>query len=416
MDFKLFEKEIKDISGDSMDLSNKKYINIIYHNDYLKTSKFINSIINEYNYFESKINGASILTDCLPNLLLVLEIIRKNKLKSKFFLIINGRSSIKTIEYIIEHNYDSLFLGSIIFTSNINGYSDFQKKYSDFVKGICVRQNQVVDSIFNCFNEENITNDNIFINKLINKELSKDKLISLKTELVNLHGDESENSFNENFEKIKEFIKESEFPNEIKSDLINDFKIFSELMNKNYKKIIEYYLNLNNYNFVKIINLLLDKKDKSIYNKIGYFAGNLMYCLEEYGKKENKEVKSTKTFYRGTQLNIIDVLEYLKNIQSSIIFPYFLSMTTKKNLAEKFSKRNISGEERKQKEIFSVIFQIEYIYKANEQPCAFELKDLSPNPAEDEHILLPFTFLKVKSVTIDSNKFLAYIVLEKQSE
>ena len=410
MDFKLLEEEIKDNSCDSMDLSNKKYINIIYHNDNLKASKCINSIINEYNYFESKINGASILTDCFPNLLLVLEIIRKNNLKSKFFLIINGGSSKKTIEYIIEHNYDSLFLGSIIFTTNKDGYRDFKEKYSDFVKGICVTKEQVINSIFYCFNEENITNDYLLINKLINKESLEGKLNDLKTELINFYGDESEKSFHENFEKIKKFIEESEFPNEIKSNIVNNFKIFSELINKNYDTIIAYYL--KNYNFAKIINLLLDKKDISIYNKIGYFAGNLMYCLEEYGKKEKKGVKSTKTFYRGTQLNIIDVLQYFKNIPSSITFPYFLSMTTKKNLAEISSKRNISDEERKQKEIFSVIFQIEYLYKANDHPCAFELKDLSPNPEEDEYILLPFTFLKVRNVTIDSNKFVAYIQLE----
>ena len=196
----------------------------------------------------------------------------------------------------------------------------------------------------------------------------------------------------------------------MKNNIIKDFEIFSELKNKNYEKIIKYYL--NNYNFAKIINLLLDKKDISIYKTIGYFAGNLMHCLEEYGKKMKKGVKSNKTFFSGIQLNIIDVLQYYRNKESSISFPYFLSMTTKKELAEKASKRNIPDDERKKKGIFSVILQIEYLCENNEQPCAFELKDLSPNPEEDEFILLPFIFMEVKSVDINSNKFIVDITLQ----
>ena len=84
-----------------------------------------------------------------------------------------------------------------------------------------------------------------------------------------------------------------------------------------------------------------------------------MYCLEEYGKKMKKGVKSAKTFYRGIQLNIIEVLDYFKNDRSSITFPYFLSVTTKKELAEIPSKRNVPDEEKKNKDIFSVILQIE---------------------------------------------------------
>ena len=112
------------------------------------------------------------------------------------------------------------------------------------------------------------------------------------------------------------------------------------------------------------------------------------------------------------QLKIIDVLQYYKNINSSIAFPYFLSMTTNKQLAEKSSKRNIPDDERKKKGIFSVILQIEYLCENNEQPCAFELKDLSPNPEEDEFILLPFTFMQVKKVDINPDKFIVDIRLQ----
>ena len=76
------------------------------------------------------------------------------------------------------------------------------------------------------------------------------------------------------------------------------------------------------------------KKDLSIYKFISYFAGNLMYSIVKYGKEEFKGVDHCMTFYKGMQLNIIEVLEYLKNRGNLITFPSFLTMTGKKMLAE----------------------------------------------------------------------------------
>jgi hypothetical protein len=327
-------------------------------------------------------------------------------------LIVNGGSAKDTINKIIEYNYKSLFLGAFIYTirKKKKDFGDLFEKNSDFIKGLYKSAKDIVESIKKLFNDEKIINDKFLTNKLINYKSFEKGLRNLKEELIHFYGDESENSFKENIEKMKEFIKEREFPNEMKNNIIKDFDIFSEMKNKNYESIIKY--NLSNYNFSKIMNLLLDTKDKSIYEKIGYFVGNFIHCLEEYGKKMKKGVKSAKTFYRGIQLNIIEVLDYFKNDRSSITFPYFLSVTTKKELAEISSKRNIPDEERKKKDIFSVILQIEYFCKVNEKPCAFELKDLSPIPEEDEYIILPFTFLNIKRITIDSNKFIVDILLQ----
>ena len=52
-----------------------------------------------------------------------------------------------------------------------------------------------------------------------------------------------------------------------------------------------------------------------------------------------------------------------------------------------------------------------YLYGDNERPCAFELKDLSPIPEEDEFILLPFTFMQIKRVDINSDNFIVDIQL-----
>jgi len=156
-------------------------------------------------------------------------------------------------------------------------------------------------------------------------------------------------------------------------------------------------------------NELLMKKDLSVYKKIGYFAGNLMHCLVEYGKKMKKGVNSKNTFYKGLNLNIIDLLEFLKNRNFMITFPYFLSTTDKINLAEIFSKRNVPEKARKEKEFYSVIMKISYLYENGYEPSIFDLKGLSQYPDEEDYYLLPFTFLNLNKFTIDSNKYTADI-------
>ena len=84
----------------------------------------------------------------------------------------------------------------------------------------------------------------------------------------------------------------------------------------------------------------------------------------------------------------------------------------KKDFAEKASKRNLSDKERKDKEFYSVIMKINYFYNDEYKPSVFNLKDLSKNLDEEEFILLPFTFLKLKSIKIDSSKYIADFELD----
>ena len=153
------------------------------------------------------------------------------------------------------------------------------------------------------------------------------------------------------------------------------------------------------------------KKNLDDYKKIGYFAGNLMHSLVQYGKKNQKGINKGKKFYKGMQLNIIEVLEFLKNRNNLITFPYFFSMTDKNKYAVISSKRNLSENERKAKEIYSVIMTIDYLYDKGFEPSVFDLKDLAPYPDEEDYILLPFTFLDLIKINIDSNKFIADIEL-----
>ena len=56
--------------------------------------------------------------------------------------------------------------------------------------------------------------------------------------------------------------------------------------------------------------------------------------------------------------------------------------------------------------------KINYLFDNGYEPSVFNLKDLSDSPDEQEFILLPFTFLKLKSIRIDSSKYIADLELD----
>jgi hypothetical protein len=238
MNCNIYENDIRDNS--LIRTNNEKYINIIYHD--VNLLNHFKGIVDDCNFFESEINGSIILTNNFTNLHLVLETILKNKSKSKFFLIVNGGSAKDTINKIIEYNYKSLFLGAFIYTirKKKKDFGDLFEKNSDFIKGLYKSAKDIIESIKKLFNDEKIINDKFLTNKLINYKSFEKGLRNLKEEVIHFYGDELENSFKENIEKMKEFIKEREFPNEMKNNIIKDFDIFSELKNKNYESIMKY--------------------------------------------------------------------------------------------------------------------------------------------------------------------------------
>ena len=182
---------------------------------------------------------------------------------------------------------------------------------------------------------------------------------------------------------------------------MNKFETFINNFD-DYENIIRNYL--NDLYFTKVINSLLNKKEISIFKEIGYYAGNLMYNLVNSGKNENKGVKEKKTFYYGMELNIIEMMEFLKNKKNKIVFPYFFSMTTNENWENKSFKKVRTKEERQEKGLYSVKMRINYSPSGKYEPCIFEVKDLSPFPNEEEYILLSFTYIDLFSIDINSKQ------------
>ena len=403
------EKGIKNILYKKIKNKEISEINIIYHDENLKFDGM--EIILDSHFIQKETKMSLILSNDLENLDLLLKKLRKDKIACKFILIVNGSSAEKTFYFIKNQNYKSLFINGIIYTSNIEKYEEIKYKHPDFFKIICVQVKEIVKFIKDNFGQMKDNNKNYYINSIINNFTYKDVYYPLHKELSKYYGDENEKSYALKYKIFSGFLKnEKAIKNDIKENLLLSCQMYKELIKKNYEKIIICYL--KDKNFSETINLLLMKKDISIYKKIGYFIGNLMHSLVEFGKNTKRGVNSNLIFYRGMQLTIIDLLEFLKNRGLKIAFPNFVSLVDNKDLAEIVSERKMPDEERRIKQLYSVIMKINYLYDDGYEPSVFNIKDLSQNPDEEEFILLPFTFLKLKTIAINSSKYIADFELD----
>ena len=385
---------------------NLQEINVIYYDGNLIYEN--KDIYKDCQKIEIETKGSVILVNNLINLNLLLKDILINYPKCKFILVINGSSAKETISFIKQNNYKSIFINSCIYTNKKEKYLDIQKNNSDFINEIYCKLKPIIEFIKINFQKMKEKNIKFPINSLINYQSYKENYFNLHMYLSVYYGEEPKELFDAFSSSIKNEIKHYKYTDEDEKEFINVFKSFSSVDKKNYEEIISYYLKYQN--FSKNLNLLLMKKDISIFKKVGYFVGNLMHSIVEYGKSNSKGVDSGKILYKGVQLNIVDLLEFLKNKNTLITFPYFFTLTTNKNFAEISSQRN--NEDIKNKDLFSVIMKIDYLYDDGYEPCIFDLRDLAPYPDEEDYIILPFTFMKLDTIKIDSNKLIADLELK----
>ena len=380
-------------------------INIIYHDENIQFEGM--EIVNDCTHLQKELKCTLILSNDLINLNLLINHILKTNSKCKFFLIVNGSSAENTIKFIKKNKYTSLFINACIYTQNKDKYAKVKNKNKDFIGDICVNSKEIVNFINDIVSKMKEPNEKFKINKLINYYNYKDEYSALHKKLSLHYGEDKEEIFSVDFPKISELLKNENFSDETKNEIIKCFEEFSFKNKDNYEKKIITFLKYDS--FSRYINTQLMKKDLEIYSYIGYFVSNLMNSLVEYGKKEAKGINDGQIFYFGMQLDIVDVLEFLKNRYYYITFPFFLRMATNKKFAELLSKKD---SKQKGKETYSVLMQIDYLFDDGFEPCVFDIRQLAPYPDEEEYILLPFTFLIIKKITIDSKNLFADIHLE----
>ena len=380
----------------------KNQINIIYHDD--NVIKFPEEITRDCQEIIKNTKGILVLTKNLNELELLLNFIKQYKPKSKSVIIMNGNSSEKVISFIKKHNYMDLFIKGSIYCQNKQKYEKIFNSNKDFIENLCNDCDSIIAFIKNNFHKIK-SNEKFDCDIIMN-------IFSYNYDYFTNHRSVA------NFFNKSEFIDSEKFNPVLIKDINNDkneiyFKIYNfydSFKNNDNKKFIFKYLKDENL-FIPF-NQLLIKKNKIDFDNIGYFAGNLMYRIVQYGKKEGKGLINAKELYKGMQIDIINLFEYIKNENLLISFSHFMTVTSKKDLAILNSKRNQNLSERKDSHLFSVLLKIDYLYDNTYEPSIFDLSDLLPYPDEEEFIILPFTFFHIKKVIFDIKKMNADIYLD----
>jgi hypothetical protein len=314
----------------------------------------------------------------------------------------NEGSSEKVIALINKNIYMDFLIKGIIYCQNVEKYKKIFEN-NQFIEEICKDVDLIVAKIKNIF--ENVKmNQKLECNTIMN-------LYSYNFFYYLLHP-----NIATYFQQSKS-INESMFNPTLIKDIDNNkkilfnkiYKFYNENKNKNDKEFIFKYLKDENLSI--LFNQLLIKKEKIDFDYIGYFAGNLMWRIVQYGKQAKKGVTQGNLLYKGIKLDFINLLEFIKNDKLIISFAHFLMISPRKELALLKSERNQILTDRKNQNLFSVILNIEYYYDNNFEPSIFDINELMPYPDEEEFIALPFTFFEVKKIEYNTKNMDADIYL-----
>ena len=377
-----------------MSQENIKPINIIYIDENFKI--YPESIIKDCQEIKNRTKGTLILIKEFDHFKKFLKFISITNPNSKFVLIMNGSSSQKVIAHIKSSHYLKFFVKACIYCNSEDRYKNIQEANKDLVGCISSDINIIISFIISNF--ETLNNiESLDCNVIIN-------LFSYDCDYFSFH-----QSISKYYASYK-MIDESKFkPNSIKNN--NDIskenidKIFKFYIMFKYKTNEEFIFNyLKDENVSNSVNRALKRKEKTNFEQISYFVGNLMHRIVEYGRKEKKGINSGSQLYKGMKLDTINLFEYIKNEGFVISFSNFIPITSKKELAELNSERNIPLNNRKNKNLFSVMITFNYLHDEGFTPSIFDLSELIPYPDEEEFIALPFTFFHLVKVKIDESK------------
>ena len=385
-----------------------KFINVIYHDENYKTNTFTQTINEDAIELRKVTNGTFIFSNSEQSFQLIIKGIKKykNDENMKFLLITTGSTYEKIYNILNQENCIDLIDKSCIYCLHKKNHIDKLDKYPNFLKAIFTTKTEVKKFIL----ENSSENNKIFeVLKLvtykdyINEYYKLHQIIS-----KNYKNNQNENTYNDAITLLQDFIKEKNYKLQ-KTNLIDSLKIF--LSNDGEKIIYEYtsnsiYRDINNW----LLNL-----NNLAYEKSGYFIGQLMFKLNEYGNANNlgyKENKSIK-LYRGIYINYLDALSYQIHKGKKICFQTFLSTSKKENTAKFFSfenRRTIT--ERKNEFKFSLLIEIDHDYKEGLFPLCFYVSNISRFSTEEEFLFHPYTFFKIKDFKVDYEKYIIKLYLE----
>jgi len=199
---------------------------------------------------------------------------------------------------------------------------------------------------------------------------------------------------------MKEWIKDKNIKL-IENRLYEGLKVFQ--INEDNKIIKEY---TKNFIYKDINNWLLNLNNEA-YDKIGYFIGELMVKLNEYGERNNTGYKENNhiTLYRGINVSCLDALSYQIHKGKKICFQTFFSTSKKEEEALKFKKE--LG-----KYYFFILIEIDHYWKAGLEALCFDISNISHYKNEAELLFHPFSFFRIKDFSVDYETRIVKLKLE----
>ena len=386
-----------------------KAINIIYYDENIDDN--VSDIYKDSQLFERIINnGIFILATEEKRFKLILDEIKKDNKNYNFHLIVSGSKCQKVMD-ILEQEERNIFQTGCIYTSNYNKYKNYIEKY-DIIKNVYTEQDEIISFI-----KENENNIDIFQSyKLINFDNYMDKYYYFHKLISEQY---KENILNNGvlYEEFSLALMQDMKPQK-DLDLQSFCSILSILNNENRREnILKEYTEDTIY---KHFNKWLNELDILSYRKISYFIALIMYGINDINN-EKKGLRENSKLYRGLKMSYINLSFYERNINNIITLPSLTSCSNDKSIAECFSGRKEKMgyeeqyypiEKRKDNEMFSILITIDYIYKDEWDPSAFDISYLSSNPDEKECIFLPFSFFIIKNVDINFDNYEANITLQ----
>ena len=388
-------------------LQKKIAINLfIYHDEnYEKFSGVINEDAIEFRKYT---NGTFIFSNCEDSFKLIINGIKNSNQNNniKFLLITTGSTFEKVYNILDQEKCLELISKACIYCMEKSKHIGKLQKYPNFVQAVYTTQEEV-----DYFIEENSSENNkIFeVLKLVTyKDYIKEYYILhniISQNYKNYSYNLCEESFNTAIDLLRNFIEAEKYQVKEK-DLFLGLETFRT---NDGEKIIKEYTKAASEPIYKHLNNWLLSLNNKTYEKVGYFIGELMYKLNEYGIKNNLGYKKNETIklYRGIYINYLDALSYQIHKGKKICFQTFLSTSEKEEKAKNFSKENcLTKEERKEKLNFSMLMEIEHCWKEGLYPLCFDIKSISDFPKEKEYLFHPFTFFKITEFSVDYENYL----------
>ena len=384
----IIDKCIQDLEKAKISIEEKSNNNIILYDESYDRSK--NDVYEEYEKFREKTDGAFIIATSEKILDNLIEEFKGGENKYNFSLIIKGAYVEKILNKIKKDNLNRYFGKKCAYKLPRESNADIQNFEipEQIIENFILLQNentQIYDKTFKLITFKDYNNRYIDLHKFISKQ----------------YGENKEKIFNYEISYLKDFLfwyPKLKYKNPEEDENKSKFNSFYGILKK-FKKITnneEYIIKLyteEKGSYYKDFNNWLNKLDPLAIYKTSWFIAAVMLCLNNYSNNKNLGIKENGfKLYRGFSANLSTLLNYSEG--DLICYPGFTSTSKSKDQAVRFSKRNTKDE-------YETIITINYIYKDGFKPTAVDVTKISAHEEEEECLIFPYSFFKIKKVKID---------------